>query len=115
MTGTSATYATCGVIDESVSVRRTSRVALQMVPVILQGKNGVRIKANAFLDGSSGSSYLKEEIADVLGLDAESHPLRVSVFGAKSIVTDSKTVTVQLESLDGGAKRDSFMDNPEHL
>ena len=38
-----ATYATCGVIDESASVRRPSRVALQMVPVILQGKNGVRI------------------------------------------------------------------------
>ena len=29
----------------------------------------------------------------------------MSVFGAKSIVTDSKTVTVQLDSLDGGAKR----------
>ena len=47
-----------------------------------------------------------EEIADVLALDAESRPLRLSVFGAKSIVTDSKTVTMQLESLDGGAKRD---------
>ena len=80
--------------------------SLQMVPVILQGKNGVRIKANAFLDGGSGSSYLKEEIGDVLGLEAESCPLSVSVFGAKSIVTDSKTVTVQLESLDGGAKRE---------
>ena len=109
MTGTPATYATCGVIDESASVRRPSRVALQMVPVILQGKNGERIKANAFLDGGSGSSYLKEEIADVLGLDAERRPLRVSVFGAKSIVTNSKTVTVQLESLDGGAKREIIL------
>ena len=78
-------------------------------------KNGVRIKANAFLDGRYGSSYLKQEIADVLGLEAESRPLRVSVFGAESIVTDSKTVTLQLQSLGGGAKRDPFMYNLEHL
>ena len=108
-TGTPTTYATCGVIDECASVRRPGRVALQMLPLILQGKNGIRIKANAFLDGGSGSSYLKEEIADVLGLEAESRPLRVSVFGAKSIVTDSKTVTVQLESMDGGAKREILL------
>ena len=87
-----------------------------MVPVILQGKNGLRIKANAFLDGGPGSLYLKEEIDDVLGLEAESRPLRVSVFGAMPIVTDSKTLTVHLESLDGDAKREIlFMDNPEHL
>ena len=79
MTGTPATYATCGVINESTSVQRPGKVALQMVPVILQGKNRVRFKANAFLDGGSGSSYLKEEIADVLGLEAKSHPLHVSV------------------------------------
>ena len=112
MTGTPATYATSGVIDESASVRRPSRVALQMVPVILQGKNGVRIKDNAFADEGSGSSYLKEEIADVLGLEAESRPLRVSVFGAKLVVTDSKTATVQLESLDGGAKREILYGQP---
>ena len=39
MTGMPATYATCGVIDESDSLQRPGRVALQMVPVILQGKN----------------------------------------------------------------------------
>ena len=52
-----------------------------------------------------------------MGLEAESRPLRESVFGAMPIVTDSKTLTVHLESLDGGAKRerDPFMDNPEHL
>ena len=114
--GTPTSYAICGVIDESARVRRPGRVALQMVPVILQGKNGLRIKANAFLDGGPGSLYLKEEIDDVLGLEGESRPLRVSVFGAMPIVTDSKTLTVHLESLDGGAKREIlFMDNPEHL
>jgi len=80
-----------------------------MVPVILEGRNGIRIKANTFLNGGSGSSYLKEEIADVLGLEAERRSLRVSVFGAKSIVTDSKTVTVHIESLDGGTKREVFL------
>ena len=90
MAGTPTTYATCGVVDESASVRCPGRVALQMVPVILQGKNGLRIKANAFFDRSSGSLYLKEEIVDVLGLEAASRPLRVSVFGAMPIVTDKK-------------------------
>lgn len=45
----------------------------------------------------------------MLGLEAERRSLRVSVFGAKSIVTDSKTVTVHLESLDGGTKREVFL------
>ena len=72
-------------IDESASVRRPGRVALQMVPVIFQGKNRLRIKANAFLDGGHGSLYLKEEIDDVLGLEAESRPLRVSVFGKSQL------------------------------
>ena len=44
-----------------------------------------------------------------MGLEAESHPLRVPVFGAKSVVTDSKTVTAQLESLDGGAKKEILL------
>ena len=41
-----------------------------------------------------GHLIFKEEIADILGLDAEHKPLRVAVFGATSIVTDSKTVAV---------------------
>ena len=91
------------------SVPRPERVALQMIPAILEGKYGTKIRANAFLDGGSGSSYLKEEIADILGLDAERKPLRVGVFGAKSIVTDSKTVTVRLESIDGSLKKSAFL------
>ena len=38
-------------------------------------------------------------------LDAERKPLRVAVFGATSIVTDNKTVTVCQESLDGSVKK----------
>ena len=109
---TPTTYATCGVIEEPVSMPRPIEAALQMVPVILEWRNGIRIKANAFLDGGSGSSYLKEEIADMLGLEAERRSLRVSVFGAKSIVADGKTVTVHLESLDGGTKREVFYGLP---
>ncbi len=64
---------------------------------------------NAFLDGGCGSYYLKEEIADILGLEAELKSLRVSVFGANSVVTDSKTVTVHLESIDGGTKKEVLL------
>lgn len=88
---------------------RPGKGALQTVTVLLGGGNGVRIKAIDFLDRGSGLSHLKEEIADMLGLEAERRSLHVSVFGAKSIVSDSKTVTVHLESLDGGTKRDLFL------
>ena len=44
-----------------------------------------------------------------MGLEAERRPLRVSVFGANSVVTDSKTVTVHLESMDGSTKREVFL------
>ena len=50
----------CGVPEEAVSVpQNPEKVALKMVPVILEGENGIMIKASASL-GSSGSSYLKE-------------------------------------------------------
>ena len=108
-TGTQTTHTTCEVTKEPTSGPRPGRVALQMIPVILEGENGIRIRANAFLDGCSGSSYLKEDIADTLGLDAERRPLHVSVFGAKSIMTDSKTVTVRVESMDGRVKKQVFL------
>ena len=94
---------------EAENIPRPGRVALQMIPVILEGENGIRIRANAFLDGGSGSSYLKEEIADIVDLDAECKPLRVAVFGATSIVTDSKTITVCLQSMDGSVKKRVFL------
>ena len=54
----------CGVPEEAASVpRNPEKVALQMVPVILEGENGIKIKTSAFL-GSSGSSYFKEYIFD---------------------------------------------------
>ena len=86
----------CGVSEEAASVpRNPEKVALKMVPVVLEGENRIMIKASAFL-GSSGSSYLKEQIFDLSSSDAESRPLRFAVFGAGSIVTDGETVTVCL-------------------
>ena len=57
-TNGAANPTTCGVTVEAASVPRPGKVALQMVPVILEGENGIIIRANAFLVGS-GSSYLK--------------------------------------------------------
>ena len=91
-----ANWTICGVTEEAASVpRNLEKVALQMVPVILEGENGIMIKASAFL-GSSGSSYFKEYIFDLLSSDAERRPLLVDVLGAGSIVTDRETVTVCL-------------------
>ena len=58
-TNGAANPTTCGVTVEAASVPRSGKVALQMVPVILEGENGIIIRANAFLV-VSGSSYLKE-------------------------------------------------------
>ena len=80
----------CGVPEEAASVPRDpEKVALKMVPVVLDGENGIMIRASAFL-GSSGSSYLKEQIFDLLSSDVESRPLRFAVFGEGLIVTDKK-------------------------
>ena len=43
-TGSPTTYATCGVIEDPSSVQRSGKVALQMVPVILEGRNESRLK-----------------------------------------------------------------------
>ena len=60
-----------------------------------------------------GHLIFKAETRDILGLDAERKPLRIAVFGATSIVTsivtDSKTVTVCQESLDGSVKENVFL------
>ena len=49
----------CGVSEEAASVpRNPEKVALKMEPVVLEGENGIMIKASAFL-GSSWLSYLK--------------------------------------------------------
>ena len=58
-TNGAANPTTCGVTVEAASVLRPGKFALQMVLVILEGENGIIIRANAFLVGS-GSSYLKE-------------------------------------------------------
>ena len=50
----------CGEPEEAASVpQNPEKVALKMVPVILEGENRIMIKASAFL-GSYGTSYLKE-------------------------------------------------------
>ena len=95
--------------EEPVNAKRNEKVALQMVPVILEGRNGIRIKANAILDGGSSSSYLREQVADTLGLEAEHRPLRITVFGAKTVVTDSKTVTIHVESMNGDTKTEVLL------
>ena len=60
----------CGVAEEAASVpRNPEKVALRVIPVILQGESGIMIKASASL-GSSGSSYFKEYIFDLLSPDA---------------------------------------------
>ena len=70
---------------------------------------GLGSEQTPFLMVVLGHPTLRRTLADTLGLDAERRPLRVSVFGAKSIMTDSKTVTVRVECMDGRVKKQVFL------
>lgn len=80
-----------------------------MIFVILEGKNGIKIRGNVFFDGGFGLFYFKEEIVDILGLDIECKLLCVVVFGVNLIVIDNKIVIVCLESIDGSVKKCVFL------
>ena len=105
-TRTDNLHTVCG---ESKSPRPVRKVALQTVPVVLVAPNGNKLKINALLDGGSGSSYIREQVAEVLGLEAKRETLRVSVFGAGAIVAESKVVRLQLESTDETVKQEVCM------
>lgn len=70
-------------------------MALQTVPMILQGGIGIRSRP-----------MKSEELVDVLGLEAERRPPPVSVFGARYVILNRKTVRAHFESKDGSGKRE---------
>ena len=60
-------------------------------------------------NGNIGGGKRDKDQRKRLGLNAECRPLRVAVFGAKPIVTDSKTVIVRLERVDRNVKKEVFL------
>lgn len=48
----------------------------------------------------------KIEVTNILVLDSQCQTLRVSILGTKAVVTDNKTVTVSLESMDTGSMKE---------
>ena len=77
---TNTSHVVSGTSRGPAAMALTGNLALQTVPMTFIGPNGKRLKANAFLD--DGSSYITENMANELGLQATKEPFRVSVFGA---------------------------------
>ena len=75
------------------------RITLRTAPVILANGNK-RIKAIAFLDGGSTGTYIREDIAEYLGLKGEMTSLKIStVTGSENL--DTQGVQACIESRDG--------------
>ena len=73
--------------------------SLRTVPVTLVNGDK-RIKGNAFLDNGSTATYIREDVANYLGLKGEIDHLRVSTLMG-STTLDTQRVNLYIESSDG--------------
>ena len=60
------------------------KVILQTVPAVMCGSNGCSKVVQCFLDPGSQTSFVRQSIAQELGLDGKSVGIAVSGFGGKS-------------------------------
>ena len=72
------------------------KIALRTIPVILLNGNE-RIKGNAFLDDGSTATYIREDVANYLGLKGETDHLKVSTLTG-STTLDTQRVHLYIES-----------------
>ena len=75
------------------------KIALRTVPATLVNEDN-RIKGNAFLDDGSTATYIREDVANYLGLKGEIDHLRVSTLTG-STTLDTQRVNLYIESSDG--------------
>ncbi|PFX31687.1 hypothetical protein AWC38_SpisGene3438 [Stylophora pistillata] len=76
-------------------------VVLRTGPVWLIGLEGQRIQVNAFLDDGSDSTYVQDDIATALGLEAKEQTLRLTSLTNSWIPLTSKKVSLTIKSIDG--------------
>lgn len=75
------------------------KIALRTIPVTLVNGNK-RIKGNAFLDDGSTATYIREDVANYLGLEGKIDHLKVTTLtGSTSL--DTQRVNLYIESCDG--------------
>ena len=75
------------------------KIALGTIPITLINGNK-RIKGNAFLDGGSTATYIREDVANYLGLTEEIDHLRVSALMGRTTL-DTQRANLYIESSDG--------------
>ena len=66
---------------------------MRTVPVWLIGSEGQSIQVNAFLDDGSDSTYVRDEIVTVLGLETDEQTLRLTTLIDSCIPLKSKKVS----------------------
>ena len=99
ITAASSSFGTAG--EHS---RIPGSVMLRTVPVWLRGEKGQKIKANAFLDDGSDTTYVRDDVATALGLCSGDSYLRVSTLTDRNVQLKSRAVPLGVESLDGSTK-----------
>ncbi|PFX26710.1 hypothetical protein AWC38_SpisGene8655 [Stylophora pistillata] len=95
-------------VDAAVETRNafgdsefTGDVVLRTVPVWLIGSEGQRIQVNAILDDRSDSTYVREDIATALGLEAKEQTLRLATLTDSCIPLTGKEVPLTIKSING--------------
>ena len=83
-------------VATSGSAANQFRVALRTIPVIISHK-GRELRATAFLDGGSDTSYLRQSTAEALGISSEVESLQISTLGGKiqSLKTQHADITIK--------------------
>lgn len=87
------------------SLNAPSWVLLRTVPVWVSSSEGRRIKLNAFLDDGSDTSFIRSDVATALGIQAPENHLTLSTLTDTNVQVRSKSVFVEVSSLEGDTKR----------
>ena len=88
-------------VATSGSAAKQFRVALRTLPVII-GHKGRELNATAFLDGGSDTSYIKQDLADALGITSETEPLQIATLGGEIQTMKTKHADIMISDKDDG-------------
>ena len=81
------------------------RVALRTLPVMV-GLGTRKMLLNAFLDGGSDTSYIREDVAHALGATRRHESLQIATLGGSIMNQQASKVTIEV----GGAKDGGFVE-----
>jgi hypothetical protein len=82
--------------------RTKSPISLLTTPVVLSSStSALQFETNAIHDNGATISLFSQEVADAIGLDGESQPLGLAVFGNPNQVQQAFKTTVAIADAEG--------------